>query len=73
MYLLKIGENNYVFLATHSCFMIDKKTKQRNFIIKKDNAKNTIHQQISEDSQVIDDEKHLVSIYTKIFLVHTNS
>ena len=53
---LKIGENNYVFLATHSCFMIDKKTKQRNFIIKKDNAKNTIHQQISEDSQVIDDE-----------------
>jgi predicted ATP-dependent endonuclease of OLD family len=54
--LLKIGENNYVFLATHSCFMIDKKTKQRNFIIKKDNAKNTIHQQISEDSQVIDDE-----------------
>lgn len=54
--LLKIGENNYVFLATHSCFMIDKKTKQRNFIIKKDNAKNTIHQQISENSQVIDDE-----------------
>lgn len=30
---LKIGENNYVFLATHSCFMIDKKTKQRNFEI----------------------------------------
>ncbi len=54
--LLKIGENNYVFLATHSCFMIDKKTKQRNFIIKKDNAKNTIHQQISEESEVIDDE-----------------
>jgi predicted ATP-dependent endonuclease of OLD family len=54
--LLKIGENNYVFLATHSCFMIDKKTKQRNFIIKKDNAKNTIYQQISEESEVIDDE-----------------
>ncbi len=54
--LLKIGEDNYVFLATHSCFMIDKKTKQRNFIIKKDNAKNTIHQQISEESKVIDDE-----------------
>ena len=54
--LLKIGENNYVFLATHSCFMIDKKTKQRNFIIKKDKAKNTIYQQISEESQVIDDE-----------------
>ena len=54
--LLKIGENNYVVLATHSCFMIDKKTKQRNFIIKKDNAKNTIYQQIREESEVIDDE-----------------
>ena len=53
---LKIGENNYVFLATHSCFMIDKKTKQRNFIIKKDNAENTIYQQISEESEVLDDE-----------------
>lgn len=54
--LLKIGENNYVFLATHSCFMIDKKTKQRNFIIKKVNAKNTIYHQIREESEVIDDE-----------------
>ncbi|MCM1986465.1 ATP-dependent nuclease [Methanococcoides seepicolus] len=54
--LLKIGENNYVFLATHSCFMIDKKNKERNFIIKKDNAKNTIHQQISGESSVFDDE-----------------
>ena len=54
--LLKIGENNYVFLATHSCFMIDKKTKQRNFIIKKDNAKNTVYQQIGEESEVLDDE-----------------
>jgi predicted ATP-dependent endonuclease of OLD family len=53
---LKIGENNYVFLATHSCFMIDKKTKQRNFIIKKDKARNTIYQQISEESEVLDDE-----------------
>ncbi|TFH40412.1 MAG: ATP-binding protein, partial [ANME-2 cluster archaeon] len=53
---LKIGENNYVFLATHSCFMIDKKTKQRNFIIKKDNANNTIYQQINEESEVFDDE-----------------
>lgn len=54
--LLKIGENNYVFLATHSCFMIDKKTKQRNIIIQKDDQKNTIYKQISEESEVIDDE-----------------
>ncbi|WP_406655662.1 AAA family ATPase [Methanolobus sp. ZRKC2] len=54
--LLRIGDSNYVFLATHSCFMIDKKTRQRNFIIKKDDAKNTIYQQINKDSEVIDDE-----------------
>jgi predicted ATP-dependent endonuclease of OLD family len=53
---LRIGQENYVFLATHSCFMIDKKTKQRNFIIKKDSKKNTIYKQISEESEVIDDE-----------------
>lgn len=64
---LKIGENNYVFLATHSCFMIDKKTKQRNFIIKKDNAKNTIHQQIREESEVIDDEVLLEAFGINIY------
>lgn len=64
---LKIGEKNYVFLATHSCFMIDKKTKQRNFIIKKDNAKNTIHQQIREESEVIDDEVLLEAFGINIY------
>ena len=64
---LKIGENNYVFLATHSCFMIDKKTKQRNFIIKKDNAKNTIYHQIGEGSEIFDDEVLLEAFGINIY------
>ncbi len=54
--LLKIGEENYIFLATHSCFMIDNKTPQRNFIITKDDKKNTSYNQIDEESEVFDDE-----------------
>jgi len=54
--LLKIGKNNYVFLATHSCFMIDKTNKERNFIIKKDNKQNTIFSQIKEEDDIFDDE-----------------
>ena len=54
--LLRIGENNYVFLATHSCFMIDKVNKERNFIIKKDNKQNTAYTQIQEEDDIFDDE-----------------
>ena len=54
--LLRIGENNYVFLATHSCFMIDKVEKERNFIIKKDSKQNTIHSQIKQEDDIFDDE-----------------
>lgn len=54
--LLTIGENNYVFLATHSCFMIDKGNKERNYIIKKDAKQNTSYLQITEDKNIFDDE-----------------
>lgn len=53
---LNIGQKNYVFLATHSCFMIDSKNKERNFIIKKDKKQNTKYKQITEESDVFDDE-----------------
>ena len=33
--LLKVGKDNYVFLATHSPFIIDKSHKERHYIIKK--------------------------------------
>ena len=54
--LLKIGKNNYVFLATHSYFMIDRSDKERNFIIKKDKKQNTIYSQIKEEEDIFDDE-----------------
>ena len=33
--LLRIGKNNYVFLATHSQFMIDTKNQERHYIVTK--------------------------------------
>ena len=54
--LLKIGRNNYVFLATHSPFMIDKAHKERHFIVKKDNKAITKLKRIKESDNIIDDE-----------------
>ena len=54
--LLKIGRNNYVFLATHSPFMIDKAHKERHFIVKKDNKAITKLKRIRESDNIIDDE-----------------
>ena len=54
--LLKIGQNNYVFLATHSPFMIDKRHKERHFIVKKDYKAITQLQRIKESDNIIDDE-----------------
>lgn len=54
--LLKIGKDNYLFVATHSPFLIDKKHKERNIIIKKnDNACTEIHK-IKEHEDILDDE-----------------
>ena len=54
--LLKIGQNNYIFLATHSPFIIDKKHKERHFIVKKDNKAITRLKRIKESDNIIDDE-----------------
>lgn len=54
--LLKIGKNNYVFLATHSPFMIDKKHKERHFIVKKNSRAITELTRIKESDNLIDDE-----------------
>ena len=54
--LYKIGEENYVFLATHSPFMIDKKHKERHFIVKKDKRAITELIRIKESDNLIDDE-----------------
>lgn len=54
--LLKIGQENYVFLATHSPFMIDKRHKERHFIVKKNRKVITEIYRIKESDNIIDDE-----------------
>ncbi len=54
--LLKIGQDNYVFLATHSPFMIDKKHKERHFIVKKNRKAITELYRIKDSDNIIDDE-----------------
>ena len=54
--LYKIGEENYVFLATHSPFMIDKKHKERHYIVKKNKRAITELIRIKESDNLIDDE-----------------
>ena len=54
--LLKIGQENYVFLATHSPFMIDKQHKERHYIVKKNKKAITELYRIKESDNIIDDE-----------------
>lgn len=53
--LLEIGENNYLFIATHSNFMLDRKIKDRHFLLTK-TCGITSFKQISSDSDINDDE-----------------
>jgi len=53
--LLKIGQNNYVFVATHSQFMIDNKNKDRHYIVTKPNN-NTVINPWDETRDLADDE-----------------
>jgi len=54
--LLKIGQDNYVFLATHSPFMIDKMHKNRHFIVRKNKKAITEIVRIKDTDSIIDDE-----------------
>lgn len=54
--LLKIGQENYVFIATHSPFMIDKNNKERHCIVKKNSKAITILNWIKDSDNIIDDE-----------------
>ena len=53
--LLKIGRNNYVFIATHSQFMIDNKNKERHYIVTKPHNNTEVHQW-NETKDLSDDE-----------------
>lgn len=53
--LLEIGKNNYVFIATHSNFMIDKDAKERHYLVLKKAGITNINQITSEEN-LNDDE-----------------
>ena len=54
--LLKIGHENYMFIATHSPFMIDKNHKERHCIVKKNSKAITELNWIKDSDNIIDDE-----------------
>ncbi len=53
--LIEIGKNNYVFIATHSNFMIDRNTKNRHFIVFKKGGITEVNQ-ISSEEDLNNDE-----------------
>ncbi len=54
--LLEIGKNNYLFVSTHSPFLVDKKNKERNIIVKKNTSAITEIKKIREEQDIRDDE-----------------
>ena len=54
--LLKVGYENYVFLATHSPFIIDKCHRERHYIVKKNKKAITEIVRIKDSDNIIDDE-----------------
>jgi predicted ATP-dependent endonuclease of OLD family len=54
--LLEIGKNNYLFISTHSPFLVDRKNKERNVIIRKNKSAFTEKIEIDKNTDIIDDE-----------------
>lgn len=54
--LLRIGTNNYLFVSTHSPFLVDKKRKERHIIIRKNSSALTEKIHIDGHTSIIDDE-----------------
>lgn len=72
--LLEIGKDNYLFVSTHSPFIIDKKQKERNIIIKKDYSAYTIKKEIHVDDDIHDDqvleEAFGINVYKDLLIPH---
>ncbi|SNX61260.1 Predicted ATP-dependent endonuclease of the OLD family, contains P-loop ATPase and TOPRIM domains [Nitrosomonas ureae] len=54
--LLAIGENNYLFVSTHSPFLVDRKDKARNVIIRKNKSALTEKKELDQYTSIVDDE-----------------
>ncbi|MCQ2788778.1 MAG: AAA family ATPase, partial [bacterium] len=59
--LLEIGKNNYVFIATHSNFMLDRSTQERHFLTTKKSGKTKIKQILSTED--LNDDEVLQSAF----------
>lgn len=53
--ILKIGENNHIFVATHSNYMVDTNVRERHWIVTKEKAETKITQ-MNEDYNFADDK-----------------
>lgn len=53
--LLKIGQNNYVFVSTHSDFMLDHDARERHYIVSKKCGETNV-KHITSDTDLNDDE-----------------
>ena len=53
--LLKIGQNNYVFVSTHSDFMLDHNARDRHYIVSKKHGETNV-KHITSDTDLNDDE-----------------
>lgn len=54
--LLEIGKHNYLFISTHSNFMLDRDMKERHYLLSKDKNNLTTSNQIETDEDINDDE-----------------
>lgn len=72
--LLEIGKENFVFLSTHSPFLIDSENKERNIIIKKNNNAFTEKREIKQYEDIRDDEvldeAFGINVYKDLLIPH---
>lgn len=54
--LLEIGKNNYLFISTHSNFMIDEKTRDRHYLLTKNKTGLTQSRQIKTEEDITNDD-----------------
>ena len=72
--LLEIGQHNYLFVATHSPFLVDRKNKERNIIIKKNSSALTEKKEIKSEEDIRDDEvldeAFGINVYKDLLMPH---
>ena len=54
--LIEIGKHNYLFISTHSNFMLDKNTQERHYLLTKNKVGLTEAHHITSDEDINDDE-----------------